>query len=166
LGVGRGRRYLDGLVGPYPADAALYRERSPITHAGRLARPVVFFQGDEDRVVPPNQAEMMADVLRRKGVPVAHVVFAGEGHGFRRAENIRRALDGELYFYSRVPPPSRAPLQQPSTYPTSSPLCTLGRGARRASDAEAAERGAGQVLGFKAADDIEPIPIENLDPPA
>lgn len=95
-------RYLDGLVGRYPEEAALYRERSPITHADRLSSPLIFFQGDQDKVVPPNQAEMMVEVLRRKGVPVAYVLFEGEQHGFRKAENIRRALDGELYFYSRV----------------------------------------------------------------
>jgi dipeptidyl aminopeptidase/acylaminoacyl peptidase len=95
-------RYLDRLVGPYPAREDLYRERSPIHHTERLACPVIFFQGLEDRVVPPNQAEMMVDALRRKGLPVAYVAFPGEQHGFRRAENIRRALDAELYFYSRV----------------------------------------------------------------
>ena len=95
-------RYLDGLIGRYPEEAALYKERSPITHADRLSSPVVFFQGDQDKVVPPNQAESMVEVLRRKGVPVAYVLFEGEQHGFRKAENIRRALDGELYFYSRV----------------------------------------------------------------
>jgi dipeptidyl aminopeptidase/acylaminoacyl peptidase len=95
-------RYLDGLIGPYPERADLYRERSPIHYADQLSCPVIFFQGLEDKVVPPNQAEMMVEVLREKGVPVAYVAFEGEQHGFRRAENIKRALDGELYFYSRV----------------------------------------------------------------
>jgi len=95
-------RYLDGLIGPYPARRDLYIERSPIYFADRLSVPVIFFQGLEDKVVPPNQAEMMVDALRRKGVPVAYVAFAGEQHGFRRAENIKRSLDGELYFYGRV----------------------------------------------------------------
>ena len=95
-------RYLDRLVGPYPGRKDLYRERSPIHFADRLSCPVIFFQGLEDRVVPPNQAELMVDALRAKGLPVAYVPFEGEQHGFRRAENITRALDAELYFYSRV----------------------------------------------------------------
>jgi dipeptidyl aminopeptidase/acylaminoacyl peptidase len=95
-------RYLDGLIGPYPERADLYRERSPIHYVDRLACPVIFFQGLEDKVVLPNQAEMMVEALRAKGLPVAYVPFAGEQHGFRRAENIKRALDGEIYFYSRV----------------------------------------------------------------
>jgi dipeptidyl aminopeptidase/acylaminoacyl peptidase len=95
-------RYLDGLIGPYPARRDLYLERSPINFTDQLSCPVIFFQGLEDKVVPPNQAEMMVEALRKKGVPVAYVAFEGEQHGFRRAENIKRSLDGELYFYSRV----------------------------------------------------------------
>ena len=95
-------RYLDNLIGPYPERRDLYVQRSPIHFADRLSCPVIFFQGLEDKVVPPNQAEMMVEALRRKGVPVAYVAFEGEQHGFRRAENIKRSLDGELYFYSRV----------------------------------------------------------------
>jgi dipeptidyl aminopeptidase/acylaminoacyl peptidase len=95
-------RYLDRLVGPYPERADLYRERAPVNFAEQISCPVIFFQGLEDKVVPPNQAEMMVEALRRKGLPVAYVPFEGEQHGFRRAENIKRALDGELYFYSRV----------------------------------------------------------------
>jgi dipeptidyl aminopeptidase/acylaminoacyl peptidase len=95
-------RYLDGLVAPYPAREDVYRERSPINFTDKLSCPVIFFQGLEDKVVPPNQAEMMVEALRKKGLPVAYVPFAGEQHGFRRAENIKRALDGEMYFYSRV----------------------------------------------------------------
>jgi dipeptidyl aminopeptidase/acylaminoacyl peptidase len=112
-------RYLDRLVGPYPAREDVYRERSPINFTDQLSCPVIFFQGLEDKVVPPNQAEMMVEALRRKGLPVAYVAFEGEQHGFRRAENIRRALDGELYFYSRV-------------------------------------------FGFELADEVEPVPIDNL----
>jgi dipeptidyl aminopeptidase/acylaminoacyl peptidase len=112
-------RYLDRLVAPYPEGADVYRERSPINFTDGLSCPVIFFQGLEDKVVPPNQAEMMVDALRRKGLPVAYVAFPGEQHGFRRAENIRRALDGEFYFYSRV-------------------------------------------FGFTPAEEIEPVPIENL----
>jgi dipeptidyl aminopeptidase/acylaminoacyl peptidase len=95
-------RYLDGLIGPYPERADLYRARSPIHFTAQLSCPVIFFQGLEDKVVPPNQAELMVEALRAKGVAVAYVAFEGEQHGFRRAENIKRALDGELYFYSRV----------------------------------------------------------------
>lgn len=95
-------RYLDGLIGKYPEEQEIYQQRSPITSADQLACPLIFFQGDEDKIVPPNQAEMMVDVLRKKGLPVAYVLFEGEQHGFRKAENIKRALDGELYFYSRI----------------------------------------------------------------
>jgi dipeptidyl aminopeptidase/acylaminoacyl peptidase len=93
-------RYLDWLIGPYPQEAARYAERSPAAHAKRLSRPVIFFQGDEDRVVPPNQTETMVDALRRNRVPVGYLLFSGEQHGFRQAANIQRALDAELYFYS------------------------------------------------------------------
>ncbi|MEB3214276.1 MAG: S9 family peptidase [Leptolyngbyaceae bacterium] len=95
-------RYLDSLIGPYPEQKARYVERSPIHFTDQLACPVIFFQGDEDKIVPPNQAEMMVDALKAKGLPVAYVLFEGEQHGFRKAENIKRALDAELYFYSRV----------------------------------------------------------------
>ncbi len=95
-------RYLDGLMGPYPEKRQIYVERSPINFTEKLACPVIFFQGLEDKVVPPNQAEMMVEALRAKGIPVAYLPFEGEQHGFRQAKNIKRALDGELYFYSRV----------------------------------------------------------------
>jgi dipeptidyl aminopeptidase/acylaminoacyl peptidase len=95
-------RYTDWLVGPLPATRDRYVERSPIHHHERIECPVIFFQGLEDRVVPPNQAEAMVAVLARRGIPHAYVPFEGEQHGFRRAENIRTALDGELYFYSRI----------------------------------------------------------------
>ena len=95
-------RYLDRLVGPYPERRDLYRERSPIHFAHRLSCPAIFFQGLEDRVVPPSQAESMVEALRAKGLPVAYVTFEGEQHGLRRAESIKRALDAELYFYSRI----------------------------------------------------------------
>lgn len=95
-------RYLDRLIGPYPERLDLYHERSPLHFADQLSCPVIFFQGLEDEVVPPNQAEMMVGALLAKGLPVAYVPFEGEQHGFRRAENIKRALDAELYFYSRV----------------------------------------------------------------
>ena len=95
-------RYLDGLVAPYPQRRDVWVERSPIHHADGLSCPVVLFQGLEDRIVPPSQARMLADALRAKGLPVALVLYEGEQHGFRRAENIRRTIEGELYFYSRV----------------------------------------------------------------
>ncbi len=95
-------RYLDSLVGPYPAAIDEYRARSPIHHTDRLACALIFFQGLEDRVVPPNQSEAMADAVRRKGMPVAYVAFPGEQHGFRRAENIARSLEAELYFYAAL----------------------------------------------------------------
>jgi dipeptidyl aminopeptidase/acylaminoacyl peptidase len=95
-------RYEDGLVAPYPDRVDVYRARSPIRHTDKLSCPIIFFQGMNDKVVLPNQAERMVEALRRKGLPVAFLPFEGEGHGFRQAENIRRALDAELYFYSRV----------------------------------------------------------------
>lgn len=112
-------RYLERIVAPYPEKREIYLERSPIYFTDQLSRPVIFFQGLEDKVVPPNQAVKMVEALRKKKIPVAYVTFEGEGHGFRRGENIKRALDAEFYFYS-------------------------------------------QIFGFEAADEIEPVNIENL----
>jgi dipeptidyl aminopeptidase/acylaminoacyl peptidase len=112
-------RYLDRMVGPYPGARDLYLKRSPINHVELLSCPVIFFQGDEDKVVAPKQAETMVNALRRKGIPTAYILFRGEQHGFRKAENIKRALDAELYFYSKI-------------------------------------------FGFRPADAIEPVPIDNL----
>jgi dipeptidyl aminopeptidase/acylaminoacyl peptidase len=95
-------RYLDSMIGPYPEKKDLYYERSPINFTDQLSCPVILLQGLEDKIVPPNQAELMFEALRQKGIPVAYVPFEGEQHGFRKAENIKRALDVELYFYSRV----------------------------------------------------------------
>ena len=95
-------RYLDWLVGPYPEARERYEERSPIHHADRIACPIILFQGLDDRVVPPEQAEVMADALRSRGIPVAHVTYEGEGHGFRKAENQIRTLEAELSFYGQV----------------------------------------------------------------
>jgi dipeptidyl aminopeptidase/acylaminoacyl peptidase len=95
-------RYLDWLIGPYPEDKETYAERSPINHVDRLSAPVIFFQGAEDRVVPPNQTEFMVAALKTRGVPVGYFLFDGEQHGFRNAENIKRALDAELYFYAML----------------------------------------------------------------
>jgi dipeptidyl aminopeptidase/acylaminoacyl peptidase len=95
-------RYLDHLIGPWPEAEALYRERSPIHFTDRLSCPVILLQGLEDEVVPPAQAEMMAAALDAKDIPYAYLPFPGEQHGFRQAAHIRRALEAELYFYSRV----------------------------------------------------------------
>jgi dipeptidyl aminopeptidase/acylaminoacyl peptidase len=95
-------RYLDNLIGPWPQAEDLYRERSPIHATDRLSCPVILFQGLEDEVVPPDQAEMMVASLDAKGIPHAYLPFPGEQHGFRQAAHIRRALEAELYFYSRI----------------------------------------------------------------
>lgn len=95
-------RYLDKLIGPYPQEAAIYRERSPIHFIDRLSCPIILFQGLEDEIVPPDQSERMFESVRAKGIPTAYLPFEGEQHGFRRAENQRRAMDAELYFYSKI----------------------------------------------------------------
>ena len=95
-------RYNDRLIAPYPAQRAVYQQRSPLCHVEKLDKPVIFFQGREDKVVLPVQSGKMADALRDKGIPVAYILFDGEGHGFRMAETVQRALEGELYFYSRL----------------------------------------------------------------
>jgi len=95
-------RYLDNLIGPYPEQRDLYVERSPIHHVDLLSCPLILFQGLDDEVVPPDQAEKMFEAVRAKGLPVSYLPFEGEQHGFRKAENIKRALDAELYFYSRI----------------------------------------------------------------
>lgn len=95
-------RYLDRMVAPYPEGRDLYMARSPVRHVEGLSCPVIFFQGLDDGVVPPNQAETMVAALRTNGVTVAYVPFEGEGHGFRRSENIQFALAAELAFYGRV----------------------------------------------------------------
>jgi dipeptidyl aminopeptidase/acylaminoacyl peptidase len=95
-------RYLDSMIGAYPDEIEIYQARSPIHHVEQMASPCIFFQGLEDKVVPPNQAETMVEALAKKGVPVAYVPFEGEQHGFRIAENIKRCMDLELYFYGRV----------------------------------------------------------------
>jgi dipeptidyl aminopeptidase/acylaminoacyl peptidase len=115
--------YDQGLIGRWPEERHLYRERSAIHSLDRIEAPVILFQGLEDKIVPPNQAELIVDALRKKGLPVAYIAFEGEQHGFRIAKNIKRSLEGELYFYS-------------------------------------------QVFGFKLADPVEPVPIDNLKQPA
>lgn len=95
-------RYNSSLIGSYPERKDLYRERSPIHFTERLSCPIILFQGLEDKVVPPNQAEILYEAALKKGLPVAYVPFEGEQHGFRKAENIKASIDGELYFYSKV----------------------------------------------------------------
>jgi dipeptidyl aminopeptidase/acylaminoacyl peptidase len=95
-------RYLDNLIGPWPEARALYEERSPIFHTELLDTPLILFQGLEDKIVPPDQAERMAGALRTKGVPFAYLAYEGEQHGFRKAENIKRTAEAELYFYGRI----------------------------------------------------------------
>jgi dipeptidyl aminopeptidase/acylaminoacyl peptidase len=95
-------RYNDSLIGPYPEARDVYYARSPIHFTDRLSCPIILFQGLDDKVVPPNQSAMMADALRAKGLKVKYVTFEGEQHGFRKAENIIRALEEELAFYRDV----------------------------------------------------------------
>ena len=95
-------RYLDSLIGPYPAERDVYVQRSPIHYVDDITCPVILFQGLEDEIVPPSQAETMMEAVKRKGIPVAYVPFEGEQHGFRKAESIEAALHSELYFYSQV----------------------------------------------------------------
>src|SRR5579864_7625289 len=95
-------RYDQHLVGPYPERLDLYRERSPIQSIDRLRAPLILFQGLEDKIVPPNQSEMIFEAAKRKGIPVAYIAYPGEQDGFRRAEHIKRTLEAELYFYSQI----------------------------------------------------------------
>ena len=95
-------RYLDWLVGPYPERADLYRERSAVNYADQLSCPVILFQGLEDLVVPPSQAEQFVAACKAKGLPYAYITFEGEQHGFRKASSIRRSIEAETYFYSRI----------------------------------------------------------------
>lgn len=95
-------RYSNSLIGTYPIDPQLYHDRSPINFIDRISCPLILLQGLDDKVVLPNQAEMMFDALKAKGLPVAYVAFAGEGHGFRKAENIQKALESEHYFYAQI----------------------------------------------------------------
>jgi dipeptidyl aminopeptidase/acylaminoacyl peptidase len=112
-------RYLDSMIGPYPERKDLYYERSPINFAHNINCPIILFQGDEDQVVPPNQSQSMFEAVRAREIPTAYVLFQGEQHGFRKAESIKRALEGELYFYSKI-------------------------------------------FSFDLAEEVEPVPIENL----
>ncbi|MET0383754.1 MAG: prolyl oligopeptidase family serine peptidase, partial [Burkholderiaceae bacterium] len=95
-------RYTTDLIAPGPEREALYAERSPIHHAHRMSCPMIFFQGLDDKVVPPAQSEAMVAALRARGLRVAYLSFEGEGHGFRKKESLRRALEAELSFYAQV----------------------------------------------------------------
>jgi len=95
-------RYNNDLLAPFPERERLYDERSPINAADRLSCPVIFFQGLDDRVVPPAQAERMVAAMRAQHIPVAYLAFEGEGHGFRRKETVQRTLEAELSFYGQV----------------------------------------------------------------
>lgn len=95
-------RYLDSMIGPYPERKDLYYERSPINFAHNINCPIILFQGDEDKVVPPDQSQLMFEAVRSREIPTAYVLFQGEQHGFRKADSIKRALEGELYFYSKI----------------------------------------------------------------
>jgi len=106
-------RYNHFLVGPYPEAVDEYRRRSPLNNMEGLNCPVVFFQGDSDKIVPKNQAESMYDALKEKGITTALAIFEGEGHGFRIAENIELSIDGEYYFFCRV---LGIPCQEPKNF--------------------------------------------------
>jgi dipeptidyl aminopeptidase/acylaminoacyl peptidase len=95
-------RYLDNLIGPYPARRDLYRERSAIHHLDQISAPLLVLQGLEDKIVPPNQAEIVVEALRARKSPVAYLAFPGEQHGFRMASTIKRATEAELSFYGQV----------------------------------------------------------------
>ena len=95
-------RYLDQVIGPYPELDHVYQERSPINHLDNFKAPLIILQGLEDKVVPSNQSQLIFEALKTSGVATAYVSFEGEGHGFRKAENIVHAIQAELYFYSKV----------------------------------------------------------------
>ena len=95
-------RYLDSLVGIYPQEKERYQKYSPICHLDKFSCPVIFLQGDEDKIVPPEQSEMMYEKLLKKGIPTAYLLFEKEQHGFRMSENIQKAVESELYFYAKI----------------------------------------------------------------
>jgi dipeptidyl aminopeptidase/acylaminoacyl peptidase len=95
-------RYLDSMIGPYPEQRDLYRARSPVHFADQLERPMLLLQGLDDKVVLPAQAEAMVEVLEQKGIAYAYLAFEGEGHGFRKQENVRRSLEATLSFIGQV----------------------------------------------------------------
>ncbi|HUR50376.1 MAG TPA: prolyl oligopeptidase family serine peptidase [Acidimicrobiales bacterium] len=95
-------RYIDGLVGPLPDALDVYKERSAMYHADKIAFPLLLLQGQDDKIVPPNQSELIVETLRKKGMPVAYIAYEGEGHGFRKAESVISAYCAELSFYAQV----------------------------------------------------------------
>jgi dipeptidyl aminopeptidase/acylaminoacyl peptidase len=95
-------RYMDQLIGPYPAATALYHERSPIYHVDGFSKPLLVLQGRDDMVVPEAQSEQIVAALKERRIPHAYLAFEGEGHGFRQAANIRRSLEAEASFYAQV----------------------------------------------------------------
>jgi dipeptidyl aminopeptidase/acylaminoacyl peptidase len=95
-------RYEHTMVGPFPEAIDLYRARSPIHFVDMISCPMIFLQGDEDKVVPPSQSEVMVEALAARGIPHAYLLFEGEQHGFRKAETIRRAIEAELSFYAQI----------------------------------------------------------------
>ena len=94
--------YLDSMIGAYPEEEALYKERSPLTHAERLSSPLIIFQGLDDKIVPPDQSEVFRDVCVRKGIKHEYLTFEGEGHGFHKASSIIACAEAELKFYGEV----------------------------------------------------------------
>jgi dipeptidyl aminopeptidase/acylaminoacyl peptidase len=94
--------YDEYLIGPWPAAKDLYLERSPITHADLISKPLLLLQGLDDKVVPPSQSEVIVDALERRGIPYAYIAFEGEGHGFRKAENVKRSTEAHLSFLAQV----------------------------------------------------------------
>jgi dipeptidyl aminopeptidase/acylaminoacyl peptidase len=94
--------YDEYLVGPWPDAIELYRDRSPVPHADSISDPLLLLQGLDDKVVPPSQSEVIVDALKRRGIPYAYIAFEGEGHGFRKAENIKRANEAHLSFLAQV----------------------------------------------------------------
>jgi dipeptidyl aminopeptidase/acylaminoacyl peptidase len=95
-------KYEHTLVGPLPEAAQLFHDRSPIHFVDRITTPMLVLQGEEDKIVPPSQAELIVAALRERRIPHAYLLFEGEGHGFRKAENIARSLEAELSFYLQV----------------------------------------------------------------
>merc|ERR1711862_494101 len=95
-------RYLDQLIGPYPAEQAVYKARSPVHSIDTIECPILLQQGYEDKIVPPNQSVAMHEAVKAKGIPTALQMFEGEQHGFRKTENIIAALEAELYFFGKV----------------------------------------------------------------
>lgn len=95
-------RYCDRLIGPWPEARDVYEARSPIHHLDSFDCPLIVFQGLDDKVVPPNQSEMIVAALRARGVECEYHAYEGEGHGFRKAETIVHQLSHELAFYQRI----------------------------------------------------------------